>query len=327
MGPEYLFIRILNACNVNCFMCEFRLSKDQYRFSLDDLLDVLPRARGEGIRYVRLTGGEPLIHADIVEMVRAISRHGMRSSIITSGGLLSRKIEALVDAGLSQVIVSLDGLEATHDRLRGSKGLFCRAWEGLQLALARGVHGRVNTVCGPENFREMPALQDLLTERGVHQWELSSLKLERPLEYTPADIEDVEAVVQYVYRAALAAGRLLPRGKVWCGETEEEKRRYFATGITPRADGECHLVDRVRYLDARNRRLYACSLIAHRPNKDEYAVPVGDWRTFSVSSAPIQAQADHFKIHGPNQCTGCSSTAAGFSDEIRRGAASAEWSY
>src|SRR5689334_9876632 len=105
MKPEYLFIRILEACNVDCFMCEYRLSKDRYRFTLEDLQTILPKIRDEGIRYVRFTGGEPLLHVELIEMVRALSNHGVKSSIITSGGLLLKKVDALVEAGLSQVIV------------------------------------------------------------------------------------------------------------------------------------------------------------------------------------------------------------------------------
>ena len=315
--PEYLFIRILEACNANCFMCDFRLSKDQYRFSRKDLEEILPRVREEGIKYIRLTGGEPLLHTDILDFLQLIKKEGMKSSIITNGFFLEKKIDDLVKAGLNQIIVSIDGAyPETHNQIRNTPDLFNRAIRGLRQALATGIVCRVNTVCGFHNFREMPKLQDLLTEIGVHQWELSSLKLEGPLEHSSDDRADIEDIINYVYRDAVQARRLIPMGKIWCGETKEERERYFATGITPRADQKCLLVDKVRYLDGKNGYLYACSLISHRPNALEYAAPVLPPCEFSVMDAQILRQVDYFKKCGPSICTGCSTTAAGYSNQL-----------
>jgi len=315
--PEYLFIRILEACNANCFMCDFRLSKDQYRLSLQEMQYILPRVQKEGIRYIRLTGGEPLLHKDIVEFLTLIADHGMKSSIITNGFFLEKKLQALVKAGLDQIIVSIDGAYAeTHDRIRNTPNLFARAMSGLAQAIEQGVMGRVNTVCGFHNFREMPKLQDLLTEMGVSQWELSSLKLERPLEHSSQDRKDMEAVIDYVYQDAIKSNRLVPMGKIWCGETHEEQERYFNTGVTPRADKICMLVHKVRYLDPKNGYLYSCSLLSHRPNAPEYAAPVLPYNQFSVMDSQILRQVDFFKKMGPSICTGCSTTASGYSNQL-----------
>src|SRR6476660_9204627 len=100
-------------------MCGFRLSKDRYRLSVTELDTLLSRAQDEGIRYVRFTGGEPLMHRDITGLVGTVTRHGMEASIITNGALLERKLPALARAGLRQVIVSIDGPTAvSHDAIR-----------------------------------------------------------------------------------------------------------------------------------------------------------------------------------------------------------------
>jgi cytosylglucuronate decarboxylase len=327
MPPEYLFIRILEACNAGCTMCSFQRSRDIYRYPLTELLELLPRVRGEGIRYVRFTGGEPLMHPDIIAMVRAVTGHGLQASLITNGHYLPAKADALAEAGLGHVVVSIDGARPqTHDAIRRTPGLFIRAIAGLRAMRGRGCRCRVNTVCGPENFREMPELQALLTGLGVQQWELSSLKLERPLRYSPEDVIELDAVVRRVYGDGGAAGRLLPMGKVWCGSTPEERQRYLETGITPRPDGRCLVVDRVRYLDARNGMLYACSLTPHRAGTAASGAPVGT-PCRSVSGPVIAGRADHFREHGPHTCTGCSTTAAGFSNTIAAGGQPREWDY
>jgi len=328
MQPEYLFIRVLEACNADCFMCRFRLSKDRYRFPAYALERLLPRVYEEGIRYVRFTGGEPLLHTEIVRMVAITLQAGMLSSIITNGSLLAKKMDDLAAAGLGQVIVSIDGSNAqTHDEIRGTPGLFDRAITGLRAAQGHGIHCRVNTVCGPRNFREMPALQDLLTQLGVKQWELSSLKLERPLDYTPQDRIDAEAIVEYIYHDTTRPERLIPMGKVWCGDTLLERERYFSTGIPPRADGACLTVHKVRYLDAKNDMLYPCSLLPHRPAAPGYASSILSPESFSVLGPQVQQQADYFQHHGPSICTGCSTTAAGFSNQLLLNASTEAWAY
>lgn len=326
-NPEYLLVRVLEACNADCFMCDFALSRDKYRFEPDDLRSVLARAGREGVRYVRLTGGEPLMHRQCMALLGAIADAGMRSSVITNGYLLPRRVKELTEVGLDQVIVSIDGLQPTHDRIRATKGLFDRAVAGVSAAVEAGMRVRVNTVVGPENFRETPQLQQLFTDLGVQQWELSSLKLEHPLDWSADDVRDIAAAVEAVYHTGKAQGRVVPSGKVWCGESEEEFRRYVDTGITPRADDLCHVVERVRYLDAKYRTQFPCSLLVHRPGAGDFGAPVEDWDGYSTREDRIEAQVERFRRDGPSTCTGCSSTAAGYSNELASGRGLDPWSF
>ena len=331
-NEKYLFIRILEACNADCFMCDFAKSNDKFRFGVEDLKAMLPTVYNEGIRYIRFTGGEPLMHKQIVELIQAITDQGIKSSIITNGTILEQKAEALAQAGLDQVIVSIDGQEKTHDALRGTPGLFKRGIAGLEAAKRLGIKLRVNSVVGPDNFREMPELQNLFTEMGVEQWEMSSLKLEdQKLNYKDGDRELIEnTIIPTMFERASEEGKLIPFGKIWCGDNKAERDLYFATGITPRADGVCHVVDHVRYLDAKNGKLYTCSLTPHRVGNEDVKMLsafVNSAENLSTKAKNVEAQADFFRKAGPKSCTGCSTTAAGFSNRIARGEKLEPWSY
>ncbi len=96
---RYLFIRILEACNADCFMCEFALSRDTYRFTTDDFAALLPAAIRVGVGYIRFTGGEPLMHPNLVALVRAGTDAGMRMSIITNGMMLRARSRGLPRPG------------------------------------------------------------------------------------------------------------------------------------------------------------------------------------------------------------------------------------
>ncbi|MFF2924528.1 cytosylglucuronate decarboxylase [Streptomyces celluloflavus] len=323
---RYLFIRILEACNADCFMCEFALSRDTFRFSPADFAELLPRAVAAGVGYVRFTGGEPLLHADVVELVRQGSAAGMKMSLITNGMLLPRQIERLAVAGLAQVIVSLDGGSAdTHDVYRRSPGLFDNGLRGLRTAAGLGVLPRVNSVVGPHNYAEMPQLQKVLTEAGVRQWELSALKLERTISYP--DPDHVRAVCDPLYDAG-PDELLVPLGKRFYGDTAEEQARFFTASVTPRATGPlCHVVDDVIYLDAKEERAYACSCLPHREGAGPGGAPLREGGVIRLDTPTFRAHAGFFREEGPRSCHGCSTTAAGYSDDVARLGAVPPWQY
>ncbi|MEU3356268.1 cytosylglucuronate decarboxylase [Streptomyces sp. NPDC037389] len=324
---RYLFIRILEACNADCFMCEYALSRDTFRFSPADFAGLLPEAREAGVRYVRFTGGEPLMHPDVVELVRAGTAEGMRMSLITNGALLPRMAGRLAGAGLAQVVVSVDGASAvTHDVYRRSPGMFDSALRGLVAAAGLGVLPRVNTVVGPHNYTETPRLQRVLTDAGVRQWELSALKLDRPIAYP--DPGHVRAVCDPVYDADPEA-LLVPLGKRFYGDTPEEQEDYFLRSRTPRASAPlCHVVDDVIYVDGKYGRAYACSCLPHR---DDGHGPGGaalrEGGALRLDTPDFAAHAGFFRERGPELCGGCSTTAAGYSDDVARLGTAAPWSY
>lgn len=327
MRPRYLFVRLLEACNAGCFMCEFARSTDRYRFGLEALEALLAQADDLGIRYVRFTGGEPLMHRELVDMVRAIRAAGLQASIITNGALLPKKAAELADAGLSQAIVSIDGARAeTHDRFRGTPGLFERAMKGLAMLRGLGVRTRVNTVAGPHNYAEMADLQAQLTDLRVAQWELSALKLDEGVSYPSPD--HARETCEPVYAGA-ARGALVPMGKRFYGDTPEEQALFFDAGIAPRPSApHCHLVGDVLYLDAKAGKLFGCSLLPHR----EVAQSGGGCTLSSESgwrlgTPEFERHVATFRELGPRHCRGCSSTAAGYSDAVAAGERVGAWAF
>ncbi|MCI0432968.1 MAG: cytosylglucuronate decarboxylase [Gemmatimonadetes bacterium] len=324
---RYLFIRILEACNADCFMCSYARSQDRYRFSVEEIERVLPQARELGVEFVRFTGGEPLLHKDIVALIDAGTAAGMKMSVITNGASLPKLIDPLSHAGLAQVIVSVDGASAlTHDFYRNSPGLFAKCAEGLALARDRGVLTRVNTVVGPHNYVEMPQMQMWLTALGVRQWELSAIKLERPIAY--ADPAHVSAICDGIY-AADPRTTLVPMGKRFYGDTVEERQLFFERGVTPRpSPPRCHLVGDVIYLDAKNGRGFGCSLLPHRSAEESGGgVLLRSDGAWALDTADFREHVNVFRAAGPTVCRGCSTTAAGYSDDVARSASIAPWQF
>lgn len=119
-------------------------------------LTLLEQARAIGTQTLVITGGEPLLYPDLPRLITAGRSHGMDVNLTSNGTLLDRHYDSLVEAGLQSISFSIDGLEPTHDRLRGQKGAHARTWK----ALVRSVHDKkldccVYFVVTRENVREL----------------------------------------------------------------------------------------------------------------------------------------------------------------------------
>jgi len=132
--PKGVTVRISGQCNLHCQMCNYR------HLGFFDTTQMLPVAIFEKVidevyphkLHISLTGGEPLLHPDIVECVRYTKERGLSCSLVTNGWSLARYAEGIVGAGVDVVSVSIDGPEEMHDKIRGRKGLYRRIMEGVR---------------------------------------------------------------------------------------------------------------------------------------------------------------------------------------------------
>lgn len=108
-----LRISITSRCNVNCVYCHHDgILPQKSEMTSDEIYKICEIAKMIGIEKIRLSGGEPLIRKDIVEIVEKIASLNFKDiSITTNGILLEKYTEDLVKAGLSRVNVSLDTLD------------------------------------------------------------------------------------------------------------------------------------------------------------------------------------------------------------------------
>ena len=151
-----LRISITDRCNFRCVYC---MPKDVYGRDYEflpraDLLTFEEIARlarvfaGLGVEKVRLTGGEPLIRRDVerlVEMLAAIP--GLDLTLTTNGAVLAQKAEALKDAGLKRITVSLDSLDDDVFRAMNDVDFpVTRVLDGIEAASAAGLPVKVNVV-------------------------------------------------------------------------------------------------------------------------------------------------------------------------------------
>ncbi len=141
---HYLRISLTDHCNLRCVYCmpedmTFRPAAEMLQD--DELIRLMRLFTTLGFDKFRLTGGEPTVRANVVEIVRQMSAlPGVRSlSMTTNGVLLGKLAQPLKQAGLERVNVSLDTLDAERFRRITRWGKLEQVWEGILAAEAAGL--------------------------------------------------------------------------------------------------------------------------------------------------------------------------------------------
>lgn len=178
----YFRISVTDRCNLRCVYCmpkeglHWQARADQ--LTVDEIIRVVETAAWNGVRRVRLTGGEPLVHPDIVEIVRRIAcvPNIEEVSLTTNAMILERLAQPLADAGLTRVNISLDTLDRDRFKRITRGGEIQRVWKGIAAAeRAKLAPIKLNTVIVRDlNMDELPALACLTIE---NDWQVRFIEI------------------------------------------------------------------------------------------------------------------------------------------------------
>ncbi|WP_209629401.1 GTP 3',8-cyclase MoaA [Methanofollis sp. W23] len=134
-----LRLSITPRCNLDCFYCHAEGEvQPREELSLEEIQEILEVGAKFGIRSVKLTGGEPLVRKDILDIVRAVP-DGIEVSLTTNGTLLEGLAHDLKEAGLSRVNVSLDTLKPERYQAITKKDLLDKVVRGIKAAVDAGL--------------------------------------------------------------------------------------------------------------------------------------------------------------------------------------------
>lgn len=156
-------------CNAFCDFCHFgdhEAFQGTRHAPTEDVLRNLTDLQKLGVRFIDLTGGEPLLHPQLDVIAREAQRLGMRTSVTTNGLLYPKYAERL--RGVVDLLhFSLDSADpATHDRLRGIP-CFDAVMRSIRIALDLGETPDLLCTVTNENFRDMEGVHDIAREHGL----------------------------------------------------------------------------------------------------------------------------------------------------------------
>lgn len=172
--PIYAVWEITLACDLACRHCGSRAGHDRPdELTTEECLDLVDQMADLGVREVSLIGGEAYLRDDWTDIVRRIRERGMMALLTTGGrGLTPERAREAAEAGLQSTSVSVDGVEATHDRLRGVKGSHRAAFEAFRNLRDAGIKVSANTQINRLSMPELPAVLESIIEAGIHSWQI-----------------------------------------------------------------------------------------------------------------------------------------------------------
>ncbi len=171
---NYIRVSVTERCNFRCQYCmpekPFSWVPKENLLSFEELFLFLKVAIDEGVDKIRITGGEPLLRADLDKFIKMINdyKSGLDIAITTNGYLLKGTAKRLKDAGLKRLNISLDSLDAKTAKLIAQKDVLANVLEGIEEALSVGLKIKINMVpLKGINDKDIISLLEYSKKRGM----------------------------------------------------------------------------------------------------------------------------------------------------------------
>ena len=168
---DYMRISVIDSCNLNCYYCNPCDNNEHCHalniLSVKEVLCIVRAATRLGIKHFRLTGGEPLLHPQLDEMVLQIKKiPGVSSvSLTTNAVLLAQHAKWLKEAGIDSINVSLDTIDASEYERITQKPLLKEVENGIEAAIECGIRVKINAVLTPQT--DVVALARYAAKKGT----------------------------------------------------------------------------------------------------------------------------------------------------------------
>lgn len=168
-----------SACNCRCMMCDiWKDNKNLQQLTEPDIQNLLHSLKKLGTKQVVMSGGEALLNPRFFHFCEILSHHRIKVTLLTTGLTLKKNAEMVLQH-VNNVIISLDGDEATHNYIRNIPDAYLKLREGVRAIKSVHPQYRITgrTVIHRINFRQWGAIVDSAKEIGLDQ-----------ISFLPADV-------------------------------------------------------------------------------------------------------------------------------------------
>jgi heme d1 biosynthesis radical SAM protein NirJ len=176
-GPVVIW-NLVRRCNLTCKHC-YSISADRDfpgELSTEEVFRVMDDLKAFGVPVLILSGGEPLLRPDLLDIAQRAKRMGFYVGLSTNGTLIDEcNIGQITAVGFDYVGISLDGMRETHDQFRRKLGAFDASLRGIRLCHSHGIKVGVRFTLTEGNAGDLPALLRLIEDEGVDKFYLSHL--------------------------------------------------------------------------------------------------------------------------------------------------------
>ena len=166
--PYHVQWMVTRRCNYRCAGCNVWREQDNEELSAEEIKRGLDVLRKLGVVEVLISGGNPLLRADIDEIIEYASRYFF-TTVYDNGSMAAEKIDALRHANF--VAISIDSLNPEkNDRIRGVKGAWKRAMETVEKLHREGINVSVTPTISQANLYEIVDFTKYFLNKGIPVW-------------------------------------------------------------------------------------------------------------------------------------------------------------
>ncbi|MEM1639574.1 MAG: radical SAM protein [Desulfurococcaceae archaeon] len=189
--PEYIIWIFTAKCNLDCIHCYTSRFRNLRELSLAEKLKVAKDIGESGVEYVNLTGGEPLIHPHIKDLLNLLKDYGVEKSIVTNATVVREDIADFLHKTDTYVYVTIEGPRDIHDKIRGA-GAYDRAMKGLEVLMRKIGSLSIVTTVNRINFNRISDVVDFVAKIDAEELALlpvmpSGRALETKIYITPGE--------------------------------------------------------------------------------------------------------------------------------------------
>ncbi len=206
--PLVAEVFITENCNLRCVSCACWRETTRNELTTEEWKETLRQLRELGVLKVNVTGGEPLVRHDCIELLAYATDIGIPNLHLNTNGLLldQRRVAAVLDAGVRSFNISVDGSDAdAHDQIRGRRGAFAETVAHLRALLAErerlALKVRMNFTVMRSNVDQLGGIARLAQDLGVRLY--LNLATDRTFLFRAPGVDELAEVDDGSVREAL----------------------------------------------------------------------------------------------------------------------------
>lgn len=174
-APIYVQWVATHQCNYSCEHCGTSAGTPlKNELSTQESTNLITEMAEMGVKFISVTGGEPLLRKDLFQILKLAKKKGIKVGFVTHGGLASKFKKEIKELQPYSMMVSIDGLKDTHNKLRGDNANFDQSLAILKFFKEIKVPRiSISTTVNQRNFNELEELKIIVINSGANHWRIN----------------------------------------------------------------------------------------------------------------------------------------------------------